>query len=48
MVKEEKGYAKKQHCLITMNTFKGQDNDILKYLCCEKNCEVVIPPHRIT
>lgn len=36
MVKEEKGYAEEQHYLMIMNTFKGQNNDILKYLCFEK------------
>ena len=42
MVKEEKGYAEEQHYLIIMNTFKGQNSDILKYLCFEKKCEVSI------
>ena len=30
-----------------MNTFKGQYNDILKYICSEKNCEVVIVLHDV-
>ena len=48
MVKEEKGLAKERHHLIIMNIFKGQDNDILKYLCSGKNCEVVIVLHNST
>ena len=28
-----------------MDTFKGQDNDTLKKLCPENNCDVVIVPH---
>ena len=31
-----------------MNTFKEQDNDILKDLCFERNCEVVIVQHNLT
>ena len=31
-----------------MDTFKGQDNDTLKKLCAENNCEVVMVPHNIT
>ena len=34
-VKEEKGFPKKQHSLVIMETFKGQDNDILKTFCSE-------------
>ena len=30
-----------------MNTFKIQDNDILKYICSEKNCEVIIVLHDV-
>lgn len=48
MVKEEKGYPKEQHCLIIMDTFKGQDNDVLKELCSDNNCKVVIVPHNLT
>ena len=29
-VKEEKGLPQEQHSLVIMDTFKGQDNDILK------------------
>ena len=31
-----------------MDTFKGQDNDTLKKLCAENNCDVVIVPHNLT
>ena len=31
-----------------MGTFKGQDNDALKKLCAENNCDVVIIPHNLT
>ena len=41
MAKEEKRCAKEQHYFITMDTFEGQDNEILKYLCSERNCEIV-------
>ena len=31
-----------------MDTFRGQDNDTLKKLCAENNCDVVIVPHNPT
>ena len=31
-----------------MDTFKGQGNDMLKKLCAENNCDVVIVPHNLT
>ena len=31
-----------------MDTFKGQDNDALKKLCAETNCDLVIVPHNLT
>ena len=31
-----------------MNTFKVQDNDTLKKLRVENNCDVVIVPHNLT
>ena len=31
-----------------MDTFKGQDNDTLKKLCVENNCNVMIVPHNLT
>ena len=47
-VKIENGYPEEQHSLVIMDTFKGQDNDTLKELCSENNCEVVIVPHNLT
>lgn len=29
-VKEEKGYLNEQHSVVILETFKGQENDILK------------------
>ena len=37
----------KRNTLIIVNIFKEQDNDILKYLCPERNCEVVIVLHNL-
>ena len=48
MAQEEKGYPKEHHSLIIMDTFKCQDNDTLKALCFENNCEIVIVPHNPT
>ena len=31
-----------------MDNFKGQDNDTLKKLCDENNCDVVTVPHNLT
>ena len=31
-----------------MDTFKGQENDTLKKLCAENNCDVLIVPHNLT
>ena len=31
-----------------MDIFEGQDNDTLKKLCAENNCDVVIVPHNLT
>ena len=31
-----------------MDTFKGQDNDTLRELCGENNCDVVILPDNLT
>ena len=31
-----------------MDSFKGQDNDTLKKLCAESNCDVVIVPRNLT
>ena len=35
-LKKEQGFPKEQHSLMIMDTFKGQDHDILKR-CCSKN-----------
>ena len=37
MIKKEKEYEKEQHYLITIDRFKGQDNDILIDLCFKRN-----------
>ena len=47
-VKEEKGLPQEQHLLVTMDTFKGQDNVILKEFCSKSRCEIVIVPHNLT
>ena len=47
-VKKENRYPNEQYSLIVMDTFKGQDNDTLKELCSQNNCEVVIVPHNLT
>ena len=47
-VKEKKGLPQEQHSLVIMDTFKGQDNDILKKFCSKNRCEVVIVPHNLT
>ena len=46
-VKEEKCIPEKQHSLVIMDTFKGQDNDILKEFCDKNFCEVAIAPHNL-
>ena len=46
--KRSKSYPLEQHALIIMGTFKGQDNDTMKKLCAENNCNVVIVPHNLT
>ena len=45
--KRGKSYPLEQHDLIIMGTFKGQDNDTLKKLCAENNCDVIVP-HNLT
>ena len=47
-IKRSKSYPLEQHALIIMDNFKGQDNDILKKLCAENNCDVVIVLHNLT
>ena len=46
--KEEYNYLKEQMSLVIMDTFKGQDNNVLKELCEKNFCEVVIVPHNLT
>ena len=46
--KRSKSYLLEQHASIIMDTFRGQDNDTLKKLCAENNCDVVIVPHNPT
>ena len=45
--KQSKSSPLEQHALIIMDAFKGQDNDTLKKLCTENNCNVVIVPHNL-
>ena len=47
-VKKENRYPNEQYSLIVMDTFKGQDNDTLKELCSQNNCEVAIVPRNLT
>ena len=47
-VKEGKCISKEQHSLVIIDTIKGQDNDILRELCDETFCKVVIVPHNLT
>ena len=46
--KRSKSYPLEQHASTIMDTFRGQDNDALKKLCAENNCDVVIVPHNPT
>ena len=46
--KKEFRYPEEQYSLIIMNTFKGQDNEVMKSLCNKNNCELVIVPHNLT
>ena len=46
--KRSKSYPSEQYDLTIMDIFKGQDNDTLKKLCAENNCNVVIVPHNLT
>ena len=39
--KRSKSYPLEQHASMIMGIFKGQDNDKLKKLCAENNCDVV-------
>ena len=46
--KRSKSYPLQEHALIIIDTFKGQDNDKLKMLCAENNCDVVIVSRNLT
>ena len=46
--KIELGYPQEQISLIIMDTFKGQDNEMIKFFCFENNCELVIVSHNLT
>ena len=46
--KEKYTYPKHQMSLVIMDTFKCQDNNVLKELCEKNFCEVVIAPHNLT
>ena len=41
-------YPKEQMPLTIMNTFKGQDNNVILDLCEEHMCQVVIVSHNLT
>ena len=47
-MKKEKGFKEEQHSIVIMDTFKGQDNDVLKKLCSKNRCEIVIANHKLT
>ena len=47
-VKMDLGLPEEQFSLVIMDTFKGQDNDTIKELCLENNCEITIVPHNLT
>ena len=40
-------YPKEQMSLIIMDTFKGEDNDVILDLCEKHMCQVVIVPHNL-
>ena len=41
-------YPKEQMSLIIMDTFKGEDNDVILDLCEKHMCQVVIVPHNLS
>ena len=47
-VKKEKEFPKEQHSLGIMDTFKRQDNDILKKICFENRCEIAIVSNNLS
>ena len=48
LVKVEKGLPQEQRSLGIMDTFKGQDNGVIKEFCSKNRCEIVIVPHNLT
>ena len=44
----QKALPQQQHSLVIMDTFKGQDNDILKKFCSKNRQEIVIVPRNLT
>ena len=46
--RQSKSCPLEQHALIIIGTFKGQDNDTLRKLCAENNCDFVIVPHNLS
>ena len=47
-VRQQEGAWLPRSSLIIMNTFKGQGNKEMKWLCAKNNCELVIVPHNLT
>ena len=47
-MKKEKEFPKEQHSLGIMDTFKRQDNDILKKICFENRCEIAIVSNNLS
>ena len=47
-IKRDKCYALKQHSLIIIDTFKGQDNNTLRELWGKNNCDIMIVPDNLT
>ena len=47
-IKKEKRLPQEQHPIVIMDTFKGQDNGILKDFFSKSRCEIVIVSHNLT
>ena len=47
-MKKKHGLPEEQLSLVIMDTFKGQDNEILRDFCTKNRCELVIVPHNLT
>ena len=48
IVHQTKGFPNEQMSLVTIDTFKGQDNEEVAKLCRENNCVLIIVPHNLT